>query len=121
ALSDNGTVFGVLQVGASLAQLTSTLQSITIALLVVTPFVLLLGAVGSYWLAKRAFRPVLRLTRTTRKIKAGDLHRRVPVPRARDEIHELALTFNEMIGRLEQAFTQQRRLVADASHELRTP
>ena len=121
ALSDNGTVFGVLQVGESLAQLTATLQSITIALLVITPFVLLLGAIGSYWLAKRAFRPVLHLTRTTREIKAGDLHRRVPVPRARDEVYELALTFNEMIGRLDQAFTQQRRFVADASHELRTP
>ncbi len=121
ALSDNGKVFGVLQVGESLAQLTATLQSITIALLVITPFVLLLGALGSYWLAKRAFRPILHLTRTAREIKAGDLHRRVPVPHTRDEVYDLALTLNEMIGRLDQAFTQQRRFVADASHELRTP
>ena len=121
ALSDNGKVFGVLQVGESLAQLTATLQSITIALLIITPFVLLLGALGSYWLAKRAFRPILHLTRTAREIKAGDLHRRVPVPRSRDEVYDLALTLNEMIGRLDQAFAQQRRFVADASHELRTP
>ena len=121
ALTDNGTVFGVLQVGESLAQLTTTLQSITLALFVIAPFVLLLGAFGSYWLAKRAFRPILHLIRTTREINAGDLHRRVPVPRARDEVHNLALTLNEMIGRLDQAFTQQRRFVADASHELRTP
>ena len=121
ALSDNGKVFGVLQVGESLAQLTATLQSITIALLIIVPFVLLLGALGSYWLAKRAFRPMLHLTRTAREIKAGDLHRRVPIPRSRDEVYDLALTLNEMIGRLDQAFTQQRRFVADASHELRTP
>ncbi len=120
-LTDNGTIIGVIQVGESLAQLTSTLQSITIALLVITPFVLLLGAFGSYWLAKRAFRPILNLTRTAREIKAGDLHRRVPVPQVRDEVHDLALTLNEMIERLDQAFTQQRRFVADASHELRTP
>ena len=121
ALTDNGTVFGVLQVGESLAQLTATLQSITFALLLIAPFVLLLGAFGSYLLAKRAFRPILHLTRTAREIKAGDLHRRVPVPHTRDEVYDLALTLNEMIGRLDQAFTQQRRFVADASHELRTP
>lgn len=121
ALTDNGTVFGILQVGESLAQLIATLQSITFALLVITPFVLLLGAFGSYWLAKRAFRPILYLTRTAREIKARDLHQRVPVPRTGDEVYDLALTLNEMIGRLDQAFKQQRRFVADASHELRTP
>lgn len=121
ALTDNGVIFGVLQVGESLARLNATLQGITLALLVIAPFVLLLGAFGSYWLAKRAFRPILYLTRTTREINAGDLQRRVPIPRARDEVHDLALTLNEMIGRLDKAFTQQRRFVADASHELRTP
>jgi two-component system OmpR family sensor kinase len=121
ALTDNGSVFAVLQVGQSLVQLTATLQIITLALLVIAPFMLLLGAVGSSWLAKRAFRPVLYLTRTAREIKAGDLGRRVPVPLSSDEIHDLAVTLNEMIGRLDQAFTQQRRFVADASHELRTP
>lgn len=120
-LNENGTIYGVLQVGESLAQLYATLQSIILALLILTPFVLLLSAGGSYWLAKRAFRPILYLTRTAREIKAGDLHRRVPVPLARDEVHDLALTLNDMIGRLDQAFTQQRRFVADASHELRTP
>jgi heavy metal sensor kinase len=121
ALTDNAIVFGVLQVGESMAQLTNTLQDITLALLGISPFVLLLGGLGAYWLAKRAFRPVIYLTQTARQIKAGDLHRRVPIPRARDEVHELALTLNEMIRRLDQAFTQQRRFVADASHELRTP
>lgn len=121
ALTDNDAIFGVIQVGESLKQLTSTLQSITFALLAIDPFVLLLGAIVSYWLAKRAFRPILRLTRTAREIKAGDLHQRVPIPQARDEVYDLALTLNEMIGRLDLAFTQQRRFVADASHELRTP
>ncbi|HLX41696.1 MAG TPA: ATP-binding protein [Ktedonobacteraceae bacterium] len=121
ALKENGMIFGVLQVGESLAQLDATLHSIVIALLIIDPFVLLLSAFGSYWLARRAFRPILHLTRTAREIKAGDLHRRVPLPRARDEVYDLALTLNDMIERLEQAFTQQRRFVADASHELRTP
>jgi len=121
ALLEEGKIYGVLQVGESLDKLNHTLWSIVVVLLTITPFVLLLGAFGSYWLARRAFRPIHRLTRTARNIKAGDLHRRVPVPQTKDEVQALALTINEMIGRLDQSFTQQRRFVADASHELRTP
>ncbi len=121
ALTENGNVFGVVQVGEPLASLDTTLHSILFEFLLIVPFVLLFGALGSYWLAARAFRPIHRLTRTARHIEAEDLHQRVPVPRARDEVQDLALTFNEMIERLDKAFTQQRRFVADASHELRTP
>ena len=121
ALIENGKVFGVIQVGESLAPLDGTLRSVFLELLLVGPFVLLLGAAGSYWLATRAFRPITRLTRTAQGIEVGDLHRRVPVPSTNDEVQDLALTFNEMIERLEMAFSRQRRFVADASHELRTP
>jgi two-component system OmpR family sensor kinase len=120
-LADNGTIYGVVQVGQSLASVGSTLRSVTVALLLITPFVLLLAALGSYAMAGRAFRPVTRLTRTARTIEAGDLHQRVPVPPSRDEVRDLALTLNAMIARLEASFAQQRRFVADASHELRTP
>ena len=121
ALVDGGTVYGVVQVGESLAPLGHTLQSVEIELLLIVPFVLLLGTIGSYWLAAHAFAPIKRLTRIARRIEAGDLHERVPVPRSKDEVQSLALTFNEMIERLDKAFKRQRRFVADASHELRTP
>jgi heavy metal sensor kinase len=75
----------------------------------------------SYWLAGYSFAPIQRLAETARKIKAGDLKSRVLVPPIRDEVQYLALTLNEMLESLEQAFTRQRRFVADASHELRTP
>jgi two-component system OmpR family sensor kinase len=120
-LAENGTVYGVVQVGESLAPLANTLRSVTIELLLIVPFVLILGTLGSYWLAAHAFAPIHRLTRIARRIEAGDLHERVPVPRSKDEIQSLALTFNEMIERIDKAFTRQRRFVADASHELRTP
>ena len=120
-LVDNGKVFGVVQVGEPLASLDTTLRSILIEFLLIVPFILLFGALGSYWLAARAFGPIERLTRTAQHIEAEDLHQRVPVPHARDEVQNLALTFNDMIERLDKAFTQQRRFVADASHELRTP
>jgi heavy metal sensor kinase len=121
AVLDNGAPFAVVQVGESLTQLNTSLQSVLLELLLIAPFALLLGALGSYWLATRAFIPIDRLTRTARQIKAGDLHRRVPIPPAHDEVHRLAETLNEMIERLDQAFARQRRFVADASHELRTP
>jgi two-component system, OmpR family, sensor kinase len=121
ALTENGSVYGVVQVGESLAPLGNTLQSVEIELLLIVPFVMLLGAIGSYWLAAHAFAPINRLTSIARRIEAGDLHERVPVPRSKDEVQRLALTFNEMIERLDKAFTRQRRFVADASHELRTP
>ncbi len=120
-LAENGTIYGVVQVGELLAPLGSTLRSVAIELLLIVPFVLILGTLGSYWLAAHAFAPIHRLTRIARRIEAGDLHERVPVPRSKDEIQSLALTFNEMIERLDKAFTRQRRFVADASHELRTP
>jgi two-component system OmpR family sensor kinase len=120
-LINNGKVFGVVQVGASLTELDNTLQRVVIEYLLIAPFVLLLGIVGSYWLAAHAFAPINRLTRAAQHIEAGDLHQRVTVPHAGDEVQALALTFNEMIERLDKAFTQQRRFVADASHELRTP
>lgn len=120
-LRENGVVFAVVQVGESLTQFQTTLRSLVVELLLLAPLVLILGALGSYVLAARAFIPIDNLTRAARSIEAGDLHQRVPVPRAQDEVQRLALTLNDMIARLENAFARQRRFVADASHELRTP
>jgi two-component system, OmpR family, sensor kinase len=121
ALIANGTIFGVVQVGESLARIDSAMRAIAFDWLLIAPFALALSALGGYWLAARAFRPIDRLTAAAHQIEAEDLHRRVPVPRTADEVQRLALTFNEMIARLEDAFARQRRFVADASHELRTP
>jgi heavy metal sensor kinase len=121
ALTQDGQIFGVVQVATSLTEVQATLHDVLIDLLFITPLILMLGALVSFWLAGRAFAPIHRLTRTARIIKGGDLRQRVPLPRAHDELRHLAVTLNEMIEHLEQAFLRQRRFVADASHELRTP
>lgn len=120
-LLDKGKVYAVLQIGESLTSLSTTLRSAVIELLIIGLFVLLLSLIGSYWLAARSFAPVKKMTSIARRIEAGDLHERVPVPRTQDELQTLALTFNAMIERLEKSFARQQRFVADASHELRTP
>jgi signal transduction histidine kinase len=61
------------------------------------------------------------MSRATREIGAGNLHERLPVPNPGDEVGQLAEVVNDLLARLESAFEQQRRFVADASHELRTP
>ena len=120
-LTTGGNPVAVIQVGESLFTLHTLLHQLVAALLVVGFLVLLACAMGSYWLAGRSFAPIQRLAETARKIKAGDLHQRVPVPPVRDEVQYLAVTLNEMLDSLDQSFSRQRRFVADASHELRTP
>jgi heavy metal sensor kinase len=120
-LMNKNTFFGVIQVGQSLTPMNESLQKVVEELLFIAPFALVLGVIGSYLLAARAFVPIDHLTHIAEEISAGDLDHRVPVPRARDEVQRLALTFNKMIGQINQTFMRQRRFVADASHELRTP
>lgn len=81
---------------------------------------LLVAALGGYWLAGKALRPVKMITRTANEISATDLRRRLHL-RRRDEFGELAATFDQMLARLEAAFKRQAQFTADASHELRTP
>jgi signal transduction histidine kinase len=81
---------------------------------------LLLGA-GLAWLAAgRVLRPVRDTTELARRITDTDLSERIPA-RGRGEVSELAVTFNRMLDRLEAALCTQRRFLADAGHELRTP
>ncbi|GAA2350437.1 HAMP domain-containing sensor histidine kinase [Streptomyces cuspidosporus] len=75
----------------------------------------------TWLLVGRALRPVAAIREEFTEITERDLHRRVPVPRARDEIFRLARTMNATLDRLHQAMTRQRQFVADASHELRSP
>ena len=81
---------------------------------------LLTAAIGGYWLASKALRPVKMITRMANEIHATDLRRRLDLKR-RDEFGELAATFDQMLSRLDAAFKRQTQFTADASHELRTP
>lgn len=85
------------------------------------PIVLVLVGLISYWLTGLALAPVRQLRARVSEITARDRSARVPVSPAGDEITRLAETMNAMLERLEAASGRQRRFVADASHELRSP
>jgi signal transduction histidine kinase len=85
------------------------------------PLLLAVVAVTTWTVVGRALAPVEAIRTEVDAISAAALHRRVPDPPADDEIGRLARTMNRMLARLEQAQARQRRLVSDASHELRSP
>ncbi|SEF72810.1 Signal transduction histidine kinase [Nonomuraea solani] len=83
---------------------------------------LYVASLGIGWvLAGRVLRPVRSITHTTEEIQATDLKRRIKLNGPRDELKDLADTIDTMLDRLEQAFSAQRQLIDDASHELRSP
>lgn len=87
----------------------------------IIPVALLLASAGGYFLARKSLAPVTDMAAQARGMGAARLSERLEVSNPRDELGTLALSFNELLDRLEKSFEQQRRFVADASHELRTP
>jgi signal transduction histidine kinase len=108
------------QAGASAQRSTTLTHLLTYSLLTLAG-VILLGAVAGWIVAGRILRPVHRLTAAARAASEQDLSQRIALQGPRDELHELADTFDSMLERLDRAFTTQRQFIANASHELRTP
>jgi heavy metal sensor kinase len=106
---------------ASTAEADHSLAQLQVALFTAVPVIFVAAAGVSYLLAGRALAPVARLTEATRQITAERLADRLPVANPLDELGCLAATVNDLLARLEAAFSAQRQFTADASHELRTP
>lgn len=103
------------------ADVNGDLSSVLRALAITIPISFLIVAIGAYILARRTLAPLTEMAATVDAITSTNLEKRLRVPDARDEIAQLAIRFNSLLDRLHQAFEQQRRFMADASHELRTP
>jgi heavy metal sensor kinase len=111
---------GAIVVGSSTDDVTEVLESFNNILIVAALATLALAGGGGFFMASRALKPIERIRQTAQEIGESDLSRRVEVG-SEDELGRLALTLNQMIARLEAAFSRQRQFTADASHELRTP
>jgi heavy metal sensor kinase len=105
----------------SLHPQTEMMEEIRGTFFYVIPVALLLASAGGYFLARKSLAPVAQMAAQARGMGAARMSDRLQVSNSRDELGTLALSFNELLERLERSFEQQRRFVADASHELRTP
>ena len=110
----------VLVATQSLAAQRAAFAELRRALLLSVPAALLVAALGGYLLARRGLAPVARMTADASRIEAQRLSDRITIS-SDDEIGRLGAVLNALLARLERSFAQQRQLVADTSHELRTP
>ena len=87
----------------------------------VIPLAIVLASAGGYILARKSLAPVVAMSDRASRISAANLHERLPVHNQNDELGHLASSFNQLLERVDASFERQRRFMADASHELRTP
>jgi heavy metal sensor kinase len=116
----NGTTY-IYAVSQPLDRVVEELSSLQKNLLLAIPLALALAGGGGWFLARRGLGPVVSMSEQARRIGAANLGERLPIANPRDELGQLATTFNQLLERLDGSFEQQRRFMADASHELRTP
>jgi two-component system, OmpR family, sensor kinase len=105
----------------SLHQPEGFLESIRHAFALIIPLGILLASAGGYFLARKSLSPVVSMSLQASRIGATNLHERLAVANEKDELGLLAQSFNRLLDRLAGSIDQQRRFMADASHELRTP
>jgi len=111
----------IVLVARALVDVLDTTKALTRLLIIGLPVMLAVVALATWFAVGRALAPVEAIRREVDEVSAAQLHRRVPQPKADDEIGRLAATMNRMLERLESARNSQRRFVSDASHELRSP
>lgn len=120
--SPEGEIVATVQVARSLDAISSMLKVARLVLLVGGGIAVALAAIGGAFISGTALRPLNQIAETASRIaRAEDLDQRIEGAYPDDEVGQLADTFNEMMGRLQDLFNTQQRLVADVSHELRTP
>ncbi len=116
-----GQTVGLVVVGASLHEVSTTTQTLLAALAVAGVIAVTLAAVGVGALVRRGLRPLDAMAAAVEGIDAHDLGRRLALRAPPVEVARLARAFDAMLARLRASFATQRRFVGDAAHELRTP
>ncbi|HKB34814.1 MAG TPA: ATP-binding protein [Gemmataceae bacterium] len=111
----------VVTVAVPLRGVEGTLHTLAMTLAGLSLGVLTVAAVLGRWLSRRALQPLTRMAASARSMSAEDLNERLPAAQTADELEDLCRAFNDLLGRVQEAFERQRRFTGDASHQLRTP
>jgi len=119
--AEQGAAGDVFAVGQSLDDRDETLSGVVASFAIGGPIAVLLASLVGYLLATAGLRPVEAMRRRAGEVSLTHEDERLPLPAAHDEVRRLGETLNEMLDRLRRSFDRERRFVADASHELRTP
>lgn len=118
---ENGRASYLVQVASPLDQLFSAQDSLKFLFFIYMPLTAFFTGIGGLFLVNLTLRPVNNIINTIRQITAENMKLRVNIPDTKDEIKRLADTFNDMLSKLDETFTNERRFIQDVSHELKTP
>lgn len=102
-------------------EIQETKEDFLLRSVIATTIIILLSSVCTYFLTKKTLTPLQKLTSEVSQIQAQNLSTQLSVPNSKDEIAQLTSSFNEMLTRLDNAFSTQKQFSANAAHELRTP
>ena len=102
-------------------EIQETKEDFLLRSVIATTIIILLSSVCTYFLTKKTLTPLQKLTSEVSQIQAQNLSTQLVVPNSKDEIAQLTSSFNEMLARLDNAFSTQKQFSANAAHELRTP
>jgi heavy metal sensor kinase len=120
AIHANGRAYSV-QTGIALNKSMVLLSAFGAQLLLLTPAVLVLAAIGGHFMSRKALAPVAAIATEARRINDSNLDVRLPIAETRDEISHLSETLNQMLARVESGVRSIRDFTANSAHELRTP
>jgi hypothetical protein len=118
--TENDSVF-ILETAASIDDVEDELDRLIFLFWLIIPAGLIITGVAAYFISKAAFKPITKMAATAKIISGENLDKRLELSKARDEVRSLAETLNAMIERIDNAFKSQKRFVANASHEIKTP